>query len=83
MSVWPPGVVPIIGLPLLIASCTTLPNGSGHSEGATPSKERSHAAITASCGKLFSTLTPSGQRVGVSCAGNPINTSGGACLSWV
>ncbi len=46
MSAWPPGQVPITARPRLIASCTTLPNGSGHSEGMTPNRLRSHAAIT-------------------------------------
>ena len=50
MSVWPPGMVPITALPLLIASWTTLPNGSGHSEGDTANRQRSQAAITPECG---------------------------------
>ena len=81
MSSWPPGVVPITGRPLLIASWTTVASGSGHLLGKTPNSARSHIAITVPCGTAVSAVTPSGKVSGVSGVLIPTITSGGGSSS--
>ena len=77
MSSWPPGVVPITGRSLLIASWTTVASGSGHLLGKTPNRAPSHIAITVACGTAVSAVTPSGKLSGVSGVLIPTITRGG------
>src|SRR5437879_2554453 len=81
MSAGPPIVLAMTDLPLLIASMMTSPNASGVTDGATPNRHRSQAAITTAWGALRTTVTPLGKSVGVSGQGVPINTSGGGATS--
>ena len=58
--------MPITARPRLMASFTTIPNGSGATDGNTPKRARSHAAMTVACGIDSSTVTPGGKLAGVS-----------------
>ncbi len=66
MSGLPPTAVATTARPHDIASRTTPGSGSGQTDGATPNRLRSQAAITTACGTLLSTVTPEGKCSGVS-----------------